>query len=104
MTLTGKQRRHLRALAHPLTAIVTVGKEGLTEAVGAAVDAALSDHELVKIRLGTNALLERKQAAAALAEATGSEVAQILGNTVVLYRADPEDPKIVLPEPATEPG
>jgi RNA-binding protein len=94
MALTGKQRRHLRGLAHPLRAIVQVGKGGLDEGLVAAVDRALADHELVKVKVGEG---DRHEVATALAEKTKSEVAQVLGNVVVLYRADPEKPKIALP-------
>lgn len=101
MTLSGKQRRHLRSLGHPLTAIVTVGKDGITEALTEALDVALQDHELVKVRVGGSAMVERKDAAGALAAATGSEVAQVLGNTILLYRQHPEKPKIKLPAHAS---
>ena len=95
--LTGKQRRHLRALGHDLRPIVQVGKDGIDEGLVAALDQALADHELVKIKIGEGAGLDRQQAAEELAKQTGSEVAQVLGYTVLLYRADPEDPKITLP-------
>jgi RNA-binding protein len=95
--LSGKQRRYLRALGHPLDAVVTVGKDGLTEAVSDAVDVALSTHELIKVRVGQSAVVDRDKAAAELAGATGSEVAQILGNVILLYRADPDKPRIKLP-------
>lgn len=97
MALTGKQRRHLRALAHKLSPVVQVGKDGLDEGVVAAVDRALADHELIKVKLGEAAGLDRHDAAIDLAAKTGSEIAQVLGNTVVLYRADPEEPRIALP-------
>jgi len=95
--LTGKQRRHLRGLGHDLKPIVQVGKDGIDDGVVAAVDQALEDHELVKIRVGEAADLDRHEAAEAIARKTHSEVAQVLGNTVLLYRADPDDPEIVLP-------
>ncbi len=97
MTLTGKQRRYLRGLGHALTAVVTIGKEGITPAVTRAIDQALFDHELIKIRIGQNAPVDRKDAAAQLAVETTSEVAQILGNTVLLYRRHPDEPTIELP-------
>jgi RNA-binding protein len=96
--LTGKQRRHLRALGHDLKPIVQVGKDGIDEGLIAALDQALADHELVKIKIGEAAGVDRNDAASQLAEQTHSEVAQILGGTVLLYRADSEDPKIVLPK------
>lgn len=101
--LTGKQRRHLRALGHELKPIVQVGKDGIDEGVVAALDQALADHELVKIKIGEGAGLDRREAADELAVKTHSEVAQVLGNTVLLYRADPEDPKITLPRAGSTP-
>lgn len=97
VALTGKQRRHLRGLGHNLTAVVQIGKEGLSETLVAAVDAALETHELIKVKIGQNALLDRKQVADELSKATSSEVAQVLGNTVLLYRRHPEEPTIKLP-------
>lgn len=95
--LTGKQRRYLRSLGHDLKPIVQVGKHGIDDGVVAAVEQALADHELVKLRLGETAGLDRHDAARAIAHRTGSEVAQVLGNTLLLYRARPDDPTIVLP-------
>jgi len=95
--LTGKQRRHLRALAHELKPIVQVGKDGLDTGLIAAIDRALVDHELVKVKLGEAAGLDRHEAADALASKTHSQVAQVLGNIVLLYRAHPDEPTIELP-------
>ena len=95
--LTGKQRRHLRGLAHALRPIVQVGKGGIDAGLVAAVDRALADHELVKIKLGEGAGLDRHEAAEELAGKTKSQVAQVLGNVVLLFRPDPEEPKIQLP-------
>ena len=97
--LTGKQRRHLRALAHELKPLVQVGKGGIDEGLIGAVDQALTDHELIKVKIGDAAGLDRHEAADSLASQTKSEVAQVLGYTVVLYRANPDDPKITLPRP-----
>ena len=95
--LSGKQRRHLRALAHDLRPIVQVGKDGIDDGLIAAVNQALIDHELIKVKVGESAGLDRHAAADDLAAKTQSDVAQVLGNTVILYRAHPEEPKIVLP-------
>lgn len=96
--LTGKQRRHLRALAHDLKPLVQVGRGGIDDGLVAAVDQALADHELIKVKVGEAANLDRHEAADSLAARTKSEVAQVLGNTVLLYRPDPEDPQIKLPK------
>ncbi len=97
MDLTGKQKRYLRGLGHGLTPLVLVGKEGLSDSVIEALDRALLDHELVKVRIGGNALVERKDAGKQLAARTGAALAQVLGNTLLLYRAHPEEPAIQLP-------
>lgn len=95
--LTGKQRHYLRGLGHALKPIVQVGRGGIDEGLITAVERALIDHELVKLKLGEAADLDRHDAADQLAARTHSEVAQVLGNTVLLYRARAEDPEIELP-------
>jgi RNA-binding protein len=97
MALTGKQRRFLRGRGHHLDAIVQIGKRGVEPGVVAAVDQALLDHELIKLRLGQGTDLDRHEVAAALASATGAEVAQVLGASILLYRPHPENPTIKLP-------
>ena len=99
MSLTGKQRRHLRALGHGLTPVVHIGKDGLTEAVARAVAQALADHELIKVKVLEGAPVDRKEAAAQLAEETGAELAQVLGRTFLLYKAHPTEPKIHIGTP-----
>jgi RNA-binding protein len=95
--LTGKQRRHLRALGHELRPVVQLGKGGIDDGIVAAVDQALADHELVKVKVGDAPGLDRHEAAEVLAGRTRSEVAQVLGYTVLLYRAHPDEPEIELP-------
>jgi len=94
MTLDGKQRRKLRALGHHLSVVVQVGHEGVTPGVLAAVEQALWDHELVKVKLASEDRDLRKEQIAALAGGTGSEVAQVLGRTVLLYKPNPDEPRI----------
>jgi RNA-binding protein len=96
MALSGKQRRTLRALGHHRKPLVQVGHAGVTEALLAALEQALHDHELVKVRVLETAPEPRAAVAVGLASATGSAVAQVLGRTVLLYRARPVDPKIRL--------
>ena len=97
MSLSGKQRRYLRSLGHALNPVVQIGRGGLTEQVIAAIGEALASHELIKIRVGSASELERQDAADQAARATGAEVAQVLGNTALLYRRHPDNPVIALP-------
>ena len=97
MDLTGKQRRYLRGLAHHLDPVVSVGKEGVTDAVVNKLEVELEARELLKVKVGQNAPESVKDTAAALAERSNSAVAQTLGRTAVLYRRRKEDPEIRLP-------
>ena len=67
VALTGKQRRALRAMGHHLEPVVQVGHAGITPGVVAALEQALWDHELVKVKVGSDATGERKAVAAKLA-------------------------------------
>ena len=93
--LRGAERRFLRGLANPLRALVQVGDGGLSEGIVGAIDTALRDHELVKVRLRQP---EDKQATAReLAARTHSALCGVVGHTVILYRPHPETPRIQLP-------
>ncbi len=96
-SLSGRQKRHLRALAHHLEPLVQVGKDGVSEAVVAATDQALTDHELVKVRLPQIEREERAEMADALVRETRAALAGTMGRVLILYRRHPEKPKIDLP-------
>lgn len=83
--LTGPQRRQLKGIAHQLKPLVQVGKSGVTESLIWAVDRALSDHELIKVRF-REYKESRKELSEILAERTGSEIVDIIGNVAILYR------------------
>lgn len=95
--LTGKQRRHLRALGHHLRVVVQIGREGITPALVAQTRAQLEAHELVKVKVSEAAPDDRHGAAEQLARETNAALAQVLGRTVLLYRRRAKDPAIVLP-------
>ncbi|MEM7243971.1 MAG: ribosome assembly RNA-binding protein YhbY [Acidobacteriota bacterium] len=92
--LTGRQRKHLRGLAHGIRPTVQVGAEGASEAVLREVNLALDSHELIKVRLHEPD--DKKALAAELAEGSSSALCGLVGHTVILYRAHPERPRISL--------
>ena len=94
--LTGKQRRALRALGHHLKVVIQIGKDGVAPGLVEAAEATLRQHELVKGKVLEAAPLDREEAAEALAEATGAHLAQVLGRTFLLYKPNPERPRIDL--------
>lgn len=98
--LTGRQKKYLRGLGHHLDHIVIVGREGLTDNLISSCNDAILAHELVKIKLGQNCPLEKKEAAEELAKKTGSLLIQLIGKTVLLYRPNQNrarDEQIQLP-------
>lgn len=99
-SLTGKQARFLRGLGHHLKPLVILGKEGISDSLLASVEAVLDAHELIKIKVGNNCPLDRREVASQLAAKTGGAVAQILGKTILLFRDNQDrddDAKIRLP-------
>ena len=90
--LTGKQRRHLRALGQRLAATLHVGHDGVTDAVVRQADAQLEAHELIKVRVSENAPDSRHDVADELAQRTHAAVAQVLGRTALLYRPRKQEP------------
>ena len=89
--LTGKQCRYLRGLGHHLQPVVMIGKDGINSNLTNAVEEALEKHELIKLRLQEGCMLERREAADLLAAGCNAAVAQILGNTILLYRPSEEN-------------
>jgi RNA-binding protein len=98
MALTEKQKKHLRRLAHPMNPIVMLGNAGLTDAVVAELDRALTDHELVKVSARIGERDARNVALAMLASRTLSELVQRVGHVGVFYRRRNELPKILIPD------
>ena len=92
MELKSYQRAFLRSSAQELNPVVYVGKEGLTEGVIGALDKALSDHELVKVRF-QNSKDEIKEISRELESATNSTFVATTGFTSVFFRQDASDPE-----------
>lgn len=97
--LTGKQKRHLRALGHNLKPIILIGKKEIEEALINEVNAALDHHELIKVKLLESCMLDKHESSDMLAAACKADVAQILGKTFLLYRPA-TTPVIALPTDA----
>jgi RNA-binding protein len=93
LPLTKKQIKHLRGLGHKLNPLVLIGKEGINDNLLQAVDTELHNHELIKVKIGTNSSVDKKKAAEIIPGTTRSELVQLIGKTLTLYRANPEKPK-----------
>ena len=96
--MTSKQRAYLKGLAMTMDPIFQMGKASLTPENTKAIDEALAARELIKISVLQNCLGDPKEIAAVLAERTHSQVVQVIGKKIVLYREGKDDKKkIVLP-------
>jgi len=96
MSETAKQDlKQLRAIGHKLKPVVIVSGKGLSEGVIAELDRALTQHELIKIRLAVGDRSTRAALGAELCAATGAQLVQSIGNILlVLRRARKPDPKL----------
>ena len=97
--MTTKQRAYLKSLAMNTEPIFQMGKSSLTPELTKAVDEALAARELVKISVLQNCMDDPRELAALLAERTRSQVVQVIGKKIVLYREGKDDKKkIILPK------
>ena len=93
--LTGKQRAFLRAMANGIDTVIAVGKDGVSPELTQAVDEALEARELVKLGVLSNCANDAKSVAQMLGGRTRSEVVQIIGKKIVLYRRNKKKPRLL---------
>jgi len=87
--LSPSERKSLKARAHALDPVVTIGARGLTDEVLAEIDRALRAHELIKVRAALERG-EREHALAAICEKIGAQAVQHIGKVLVLFRKNDE--------------
>jgi len=97
-TLTEKQRKHLRGLAHGLRPVSRLGSAGVTDAFLAEFEAAIAHHELVKLKVTAATRADRNAAIETVAARTGATLIARIGNVAVLYRPCPTGPRLELPQ------
>ena len=94
--MTSKQRAYLKGLAMNIEPILNIGKSSLTPEINESVNEALEARELIKISVLKNCLEEPKEIASVLSERTKSQVVQVIGRKIVLYRPSKTHKKIEL--------
>lgn len=95
--MNSRQRAYLKSLAMTMEPIMQIGKSSLTPEITEAVSEALEARELIKINVLKNCMDDTRILAEALAERTRSQVVQVIGKKIVLYKPAKKDPKIILP-------
>ena len=96
--LKEKSKKYLRGLGHDLHPLVMVGDKGLSESVIAELKAALKHHELIKVKVRVGDRKDRDLLIVAITEATGSLLIQRIGNVALIFRRNPQEPKIKFPK------
>lgn len=91
--MTSKQRSYLKGLAMTTDPIFQIGKSSLSPEITKAVDEALEARELIKISVLKNCLDDGSSIAEVLAERTHSQLVQVIGRKIVLYRPAKEEAK-----------
>ena len=98
--MTSKQRAFIKGLAMELTPVLQIGKGGLTPEVTEAVREAMENRELIKLGVLKNCSDDPREIGQILSERTHSELVQVIGKKIVLYKEakEPEKRKILLPK------
>ena len=97
MTLTNKQQRFLRSMAHSLKPVIIIGNAGLSDGVINETDITLETHELIKVKINAETREDRAEIREKLVQQTESVLVQSIGHIAVLYRARKKNPDITLP-------
>lgn len=95
--MTSKQRAYLKSLAMTIEPVIHVGKSSVTPELITSVEEAIEKRELIKLAVLKNCMDDPKEIANMIAERTHSQVVQVIGKKIVLYRRKKEKSKIVLP-------
>lgn len=95
--MTTKQRAYLKGLAMNIEPIYQVGKASLTPEITEGIKEALEARELIKVSVLKNCMDDAREIAQVVAERTNSQVVQVIGKKIVLYKESKEKKKIILP-------
>lgn len=94
--MTSKQRAYLKSLAMTMDPIFQIGKSSVTPELASAVREALAARELIKLNVLQNCMENPRELAQLLAERTQSQVVQVIGRKIVLYKEGKEEKKKIL--------
>lgn len=94
MPLNEDKKRQLRKLGHTLKPLVTIGTNGLTDAVVAEFENTIAYHELIKVKVHAEEREHRDAMITELCQRTHSELIQRIGHVALIFRRNPQKPKI----------
>lgn len=97
MRLSESQKKYLRGLGHKLKPVIMIGDAGLTDAVTAEFLSALRHHELIKVKIRVGDRDLRDSIISELCKAADASLVTRIGNVALIYRANPDKPRIAVP-------
>lgn len=96
--MTSKERAYLKGLAMNIEPVINVGKNSITPELITSVKEAITKRELIKIGVLKNCLDDPKELAKVIAQRSNSQVVQVIGKKIVLYKRNSKNPKIEFPK------
>ena len=94
--LDNKQKQKLKGLANTLKIKYQIGKNEITDTLISMLDKALTAHELIKVDVMKSVTSEIMQIALDISSKLNADIVQILGRTILLYRKNEKNPKIII--------
>lgn len=98
MELTTQQKKKLKALAHGLRPVVTIGQQGMKDTIHEEIDQALDYHQLLKVKIAGEKQ-ERITLSALITKQHKSTIVQSIGSIVVFYRRNKDKENLLKLEP-----
>lgn len=86
MPISNDKKKQFRTVGHGLKPIVTIAGKGLSAGVSAEIERALSDHELIKIKLAVDDRETRKEIIAEICAHAKAESVQEVGKVLLIFR------------------
>ena len=90
MPLANENKKRFRSIGHGLNPVVTVAGNGLSDNVIAELERAISDHELIKVKLAVAERELRREVAQQVCSTLGAELVQEIGKVILIYRHNPK--------------
>ncbi len=97
MNLSESNKKFLRGLGHQLKPVVAVGDAGLSSSVMQEFESTISHHELIKVRIRAASRESREALIDELCQRESGSLIQRIGNVALIYRPNPDQPRIRLP-------
>ena len=92
------QKKYLRKLGHQLKPIIFIGNSGLSESVLTELFSTINHHELIKIKIKASNRIIRDQIIDEICKKTSTQLVTQIGGIALIYKKNPETPKIKLPK------